>query len=249
MNKLRRDISFFIRIHGLTSEQVGAGLNNTKEVIFNDHKVLYNHFLATWGDHFTVFYSGREDACRCHSIALKVSDGEAMLLTLKRNNDDNIIDLNEPSKDVIQVAFQYAQKKHGTDFTLEDDFYMYYNKIRYPLADFHFLCTGQTWFESFLPIKLKSSFDNTCLERHRVEIRKNKWSDVLNKLLLKKVPLDIIDAEGIDVDEEGSAMKVMCRLQDYPNLERLCDFLSDHLWQIVYASGKPQFVCSDWICS
>ena len=247
MNKLRRDISFFIRIQGLTSEQVGAGLNNTKEVIYNDHKVLYNHFLATWGDHFTVFYSSREDACRCHSIVFKVSDGVATLISLKRDNSDNIIDLNEPSKDVIQVAFQYAQKKRGTDFILEDEFYMYYNSTRYCLSELYFLCTGTTWFESFLPIKMHNH--KPCIERRRIAVRKNKWSDISKDLLRRNVPIDIIDVEGINVDEDGSAMQALCRLRDYPNVEILCDFLSNYLWQIRLASNGWDWLAEEWICS
>lgn len=248
MNKLRRDIRLYILIHGLTFKQVRAGLNYTKEIIYNDHKVLYNHFLATWGDHFTVFYSSREDACRCHSIVLKVRDGAATLISLKRDNGDNIIDLNEPSKDVVQAAFQYAQKKRGTDFILEDEFYMYYNSTRYCLSELYFLCTGTTWFESFLPIKMRHD-RGVCIERKRVAVRKNKWSDVAKDLIRRNVPMDIIDVEGIDVDEEGSAMKVLCRLRDYPNVETSCNFLSKYLWQIRLASDGWDWLAEEWICS
>ena len=245
MDKLNRDIRFFLFINGCKHEQIVEGNEGRKEVIYNDHKVFYSKYMNPYGDELTIFYSSREDAARCHSIVFKIREGVASLISLKRDNKDNIIDLNEQSKEVIQVAFEYAKEQRGRDFVLDDDFYMYFNEYRYCLSDLHFICTGKTWFESVLSIKPRYNHVKDY-SWERANVIKNAWADVSKKLILEGVNLDIANVEGIDINEEGSAMQVFCRIRDMNN-EISCKFFYKNLGVIILASGATWFSGVEWV--
>jgi hypothetical protein len=248
MDKIIRHIRSYLQFEGCGRKEIDAGEATRQEVIYNDHKIYYSTFMNPYGDELTIFYSSRSDAERCHSMVFKIREGKATLLPLRRFFDkDGIIDLIEQSKDVTLAAFNYAKQRNGCDFILEDYFKAQTNGHTYNINDVYFICTGQTWFDSFLSIKFYNSNEG-WFDDCRENVMKNKWSVISPKLIAARVNLDIVNTEGIDTKEDGSAMKVFDRIRKM-DFHIACEFFSKYLRTILISSKIMSVSHIDWVAA
>ena len=102
---------------------------------------------------------------------------------------------------------------------------------KFRLSLMKFLTTGQTWYESFLPVHPLPE-KVAKVEQWRNAVRTNKWSDVYTCLRTANpdivIPVDISD---IDVTLPGSAMLVYHRISLLQN---------NNLQQLANPCGEPQ---------
>ena len=237
MNKLNRDITLFLINKGYHISQVG-GTRRKYELIYNGHKIYYDTYKD--GDTI-VYYGGREVRDRpCFSLHII---GKLAILESIERGADCFIDKHESSKDVVLSAFQIAKNKGCKTFELVDNSYKVCYDTRFNLSDVYFLTHGQTWYESILPIKIKSK-DESTLSEYRQKALTTKWQTISNYLLALKENIDV-DLIGIDILAPGSAMKVLKRIKSMKN-EISCKFFAKNVENILKASDIKSFHDTVW---
>lgn len=113
-------------------------------------------------------------------------------------------------------------------------------KIR--LAHWSLLTTGQTWYESCLPVPLVPTdpLIRTALPEWRRRVQTNTWREVAGPLFY------VLDSTGIDVDASGSAMAVLARAKTSRNVD--CRVIAAHLRELRIRSGITKTLFgSTWV--
>lgn len=123
-----------------------------------------------------------------------------------------------------KAAFQVAREYGVRQIELTDNSTKYLPSGKsFRLSVMKFLTTGQTWYESFLPIRPHPKIAKR-FEQLRNIVRTNTWADVYACLLTNvpeiQIPVDISD---IDSTLPGSAMTVLQRIK-----EANTDFFADY---------------------
>jgi hypothetical protein len=111
-------------------------------------------------------------------------------------------------------------------------------KIR--LANWSFLTTGRTWYESILPVRCipMDRVVRGSIESWRTKVQTNRWRDVAGPLL------DMFDTSGIDIDAPGSAMAVLTRVKQS---RAYCGVIAANLRELRIRSGVTRSLFSkDW---
>lgn len=210
MDTLKRDINMFLCInHHRKKPQVGGV--GRQEIIYNGHKIYYTSYQNEFDDDNTIFINGGRDSGRRLCFILSIKDKIVTLQSLERG-PDCFVDRHDNSGDLVSVAFQIAKEKGCTEFELTDNSIRSCPPNRFHLADVYFLTTGKTWYESILPIKIKS-WDKAKLDRYRQIVSKTKWAIISKYLLTNSVNLDFIKTDGVDLKKEGSAMIILDRIK------------------------------------
>jgi hypothetical protein len=102
-------------------------------------------------------------------------------------------------------------------------------KIR--LANWSLLTSGQTWYESCLPVPCEpvDPVIRAALPEWRRRARTNSWRTVAGPLF------DILDSTGINIDAPGSAMAVLARAKTSRDVD--CRVIAAHLRELRIRSG------------
>jgi hypothetical protein len=133
------------------------------------------------------------------------------------NVDRNKCSLDDgaESKHAAKAAFAIAKEKGLTRIYLTDNSSKQIAPdTKFYLSDMYFLTSGQTWYESFLPIQIDKS-EGIPIDSWREIVRTNTWAFVFTHLKRKHTDIVIpIDISDIDPNLPGSAMKVLNRLKD-----------------------------------
>ena len=125
------------------------------------------------------------------------------------------LDDDAETKHAALAAFAIAKERGVSRIYLTDNSTKQISPDnKFFLFDMYFLTTGQTWYESFLPIRIDES-ESVPIEKWREIVRTNTWVSVFANLKRKHpaitVPVDISD---IDTTVAGSAMKVLIRIKE-----------------------------------
>ena len=125
------------------------------------------------------------------------------------------LDDGAESKHAAKAAFAIAKEKGITRIYLTDNSSKQIAPdTKFYLSDMYFLTSGQTWYESFLPIHLDKS-EGIPIDSWREIVRTNTWASVFNNLKRKDLEITIpVDISDIDPNTSGSAMKVLNRIKD-----------------------------------
>ena len=135
--------------------------------------------------------------------------GNATLISISRGVacfQDN----HDISSDIVLAALEIAKQKVAKKFEFTDNSTKTVDHKKIDLADLSFLTTGQTWYERILPIKPSKEKVAIKIDKFRQQVKINTWSDVSDDLLRQSIGTDF-DTNGIDINEAGSAMKVLDR--------------------------------------
>ena len=116
------------------------------------------------------------------------------------------------------------------------------SKKKFKISLMKFLTTGQTWYESFLPVRPHPAYVER-IERWRNTVRTNTWADVYSCLRTIK-PDTVIPADISDIDSTlpGSAMVVFQRIK-----EANTDFFADYDGYLCTCSKIETTYGTEWI--
>jgi hypothetical protein len=125
------------------------------------------------------------------------------------------LDEDAESKHAAKAAFAIAKEKGVSRIYLTDNSSKQIAPdTKFYLSDMYFLTTGQTWYESFLPIHLDKS-EGIPIDLWREIVRTNTWAHVFNNLKRKHPDITIpVNISDIDPVAPGSAIKVLNRIKD-----------------------------------
>ena len=237
MNKLQRDIRrfFYINRH--------SGGSRQHELSYNGHKIYYNTSTNIHGDKHTVIIDGGRDAGRRPCFQMTMTNKVAVLQSLERG-DDCFVDRHDNTRNLVEAAFQLAKSQGCVRFELTDNSYKSCVPHRFNLADVSFLTTGQTWYESILPIKILKRDESEIAElRRRASVL--KWVDVYTYLLKFNVDMGFVDFSDVDVSSEGSARVVLNKIKGLRN-DISCKFFSENTSRILFIANIPSFYGTSW---
>ena len=243
MDKLKRDIHLYLCINHHRDVKVG-GKRRYHKLMYNGHIIYYNSYQNEYGDKNTVVFNGGRDAGRRPCFSMTIENNTAILQSLERGKDC-FEDKHDRSKDLVHVAFQIAKENGCTSLELTDNSSVRCPPYRFHLSNQYFLTTGQTWYESILPISIKE-FSESEMATYRNRAKKNNWITISKYLTNAGVNLDFISTEGIDINKTGSATFVLNRIKDMKN-DISCKFFAEHTNKILIASKIPSFYGTSWI--
>jgi hypothetical protein len=143
------------------------------------------------------------------------------------------------------VAYEIAKQKGAKTFEFTDNSTRVVQDRKIILSDLSFLTTGKTWYERILPsIHPLNERDKTDIEKARIIVKKNKWIDVYNNLL-KIYNIDVnFDTTGIDIHNEGSAMKVLDRAK---KSKKYAFFFDSEMYSLLASSFVISLHGKHWI--
>jgi hypothetical protein len=175
-------------------------------------------------DETSLRIRGGESNAPCFVLTLNPDHKTGHLQEIVRRNDCSL-DPGATMKAAGKAAFQVARDYGIRQIQLTDNSSKYLPSGKsFRLSVMKFLTTGQTWYESFLPVRPLSEKAAERFEQLRNIVRTNTWAEVYDCLLTNvpgiQIPVDISD---IDSTLPGSAMTVFQRAK-----EANTDFFADY---------------------
>ena len=252
MDRLYKDIRFFYMSKG---HQLGPFdiLRDFAVTTAADLKIYYNVTKNMYGDDFIVFVDGSEAALgplgkdRYPSLTMCLDDeGFAVFRWLERSNV-TIIDCVDNLKELLLGAVKVAKDLGYTKFRLVDDSCVGSSgySCKYSLADIHFICYGQTLYESILGDVIQYRSEER-MNLYRYRALNVTWSVVSKHLIKSYGDVDVhVDLTGIDVEAPGSCRSVLLRIIAMDN-EAMAAFLTNYLASIMFAADLPHFHNITW---
>lgn len=241
MNKLERDIRrFYASENGLLFQNAGG--NRKFSYNYKGHTIYYNSEPNINGDPATIIINGGRDAGRRPCFKLTLKDKTATLQTLDRG-DDCFVDRFDNSKELVMAAFQIAKSKGATSFELSDNSFKSCPPYKFRLSDMYFVTTGQTWYESILPLKIKS-YSESKLNSYREIAKNTTWAYMSSYLISRGATIDF-KFKGLDVNKRGSCMEALSIISKMRN-DASCKFFNDNLQNIMSASNITSFFTTVW---
>jgi hypothetical protein len=238
MDKLKRDINLFLCINHHRNHTQDD--NNKQEIIYNGHKIYYSSYRNKFNDNHTIFINGGRRPC----FVLSVEGTVGTLQSLERGSDC-FVDRHDNSKDLVMSAFQIAKSKGCTNFELTDNSFKSCLPYRFNLSNVYFLTKGVTWYESILPLKIKS-WSEEKLNKYRQNVKNTKWTTIAKYLLEAGANLDFVSTEGVELNKHGSAMIILNRIKEMKN-DISCQFFAKYTGEILIASKIETFHGTTWI--
>ena len=251
-DRLYKDVRFFYMSKG---HKLGPFdiLRDFSVTTVCDLKIYYNVTKNMYGDEFIVFVDGSEAALgplgkdRYPSLTMCVDDeGFAVFRWLERSNV-TIIDCVDNLKALVLGAVKVAKDFGYTKFALVDDScagssgYSY----KYSLADIHFICYGQTLYESILGDVIQYRSEER-MNLYRCRALNVSWSVASKHLIKSYGDIDVdVDLTGIDVEAPGSCRSVLLRIIAMDN-EAKNAFLTRYLVSVMFAADLPHFHNITW---
>lgn len=181
---------------------------------------------------------GRTEGKRPCFILITSPDGTGVLHGLEQGNDCSM-DYGATTKQTLIAAVNLAKQRGLTELHLTDNSTKHV-PYRFRVSNVSFLTTGQTWYESVLPIHTDHMED---IERWRHQVRTNTWNSVWSCLLRRRpetvLPVSIADVDG---DAAGSAMTVLSRIKTART-----DFFARLEDDLLFCSGIGSLHGREWM--
>lgn len=228
-----------IRRHWFSKEMM-AGRDHNVQIIWKHHggATIYvnSHPIQTREvtNGNSIFIHGGHKH-RCFEMELFPDRQHAILKDVVRRPDGCFTDDNNNSRDIVRAAYQVAKDRGIKTIELTDNSAKYCPE-RLDLADLSFLTTGQTWYESIIPL---TPVNIPLLEEWRNRVRTNTWRYVGHGLFTD------VDTTGIDIDAPGSAMAVLNKLKLG---HKHCRQFYDNMDSLLSRSGILSVSRKEWIC-
>jgi len=234
MDKLNRDIQRYCFINRFNFTMRGL----KHEVTYKGYKICSSPDV---NGQINFIFGGLRRPC----FHLSIKDKIANLISIERG-EDCFVDRHNNTKEMVELAFKIAKDKGCKTFFLTDNSYISCPPTaqQFKLSDVYFLTTGQTWYESILPIKI-TEYDDEQMVEYRRRAKTLSWSRVAAYLVSKGASLDFIDVNGIDVDGVGSAMEVLTRIKKMKN-GISCRFFAEHTDNIRFIAELISFHGTLW---
>jgi hypothetical protein len=199
----------------------------------NDHPIEFRTTVT--GNTIFILAGNRPETSPCFALELNRSDGTATLQDVVRR-PACFMDNHSDSRDIVRAAYILAQKR-GTRILEFTDHSRIYCPAEVQLANLSFLTTGQTWYESILPITCRSPMCET-IELFRQRVRTNTWRQVGDGLI-------DIELTGVDIDAPGSAMAVLAAMKTD---KKYCGFFQRYMGQLLRRSQIDSLQGTHWFC-
>jgi len=206
--------------------QVGGG--DSEMIYVRGHPI---RIFTMDEDDVTLYIAGGESA-PCFRLDIAKAGNRAILGEVVRRNKC-FAEGGTESRDIVRAAYQVARDRGVRILEFTDNSVIYCPE-RVILSDLSFLTTGQTWYESIIPIKCLNC---PGIEDYRRRVRTNTWRVVGHGLV-------DINLSGVDIDASGSAMQVLTALKKDGHF---CQFFSDKMADLIYRSGIKTFHEKQWI--
>lgn len=177
----------------------------------------------------------------CFIIHIKPGSSSE-LISISRGKDC-FQDNHDESSDIVLVALEIARLKGAKTFEFTDSSTKTIDSKKISLSNLSFLTTGKTWYERILSVRLANPSDSLKIDSWRKTAFNNTWVNVQKMLLLQKIQIDI-DFTGINIDEPGSAMKV---LEKAKLSKSYLNFFNEYMDELMIASLIPSLHGKHWI--
>jgi hypothetical protein len=206
------------------------------------HPIEYN----VSDDGTSVFIRGgyKPLVAPCFVLEINLSESTtAVLQEVERRKGRCFRDDNTESRDIVRAAAVIAAERGVKTLYLTDKSYIMCPDVVH-LSDLSFLMTGRTWYESILPNLRCISPEGELLEHFRHLARTNTWR-VVGHDLIKLNMTNSITGEPYDIDEPGSAMKVLHALKMD---RRFCGFFAKNMGELLWRSHIYTLNGTEWAC-
>lgn len=169
------------------------------------------------------------------SELISVSRGRACF----EDNHDN-------SADIVLAALEIAKLKGAKTFEFTDNSTKTVEGQKIRLSDLSFLTTGKTWYERILPIRPSTKVYSDDIEnRRRPKVLTNTWASVYNNLINEGLNIDI-DTTNININEPGSAMKVLLIAKKSKKYHKIL-FYEKNMFKLLDSSNIQSMHGIHWI--
>jgi hypothetical protein len=230
---LEHDIFLWWRFkHGMTPYAFNQKGGGRYILTIDGHPIEYQT-INTEPHTILILAGNRPETSPCFSLELNRKANTAILQDVVRR-PACFKDSHPDSRNLVRAAYIIAQRRGSRSLELTDKSHIYCPQY-VQLADLSFLTTGQTWYESILPINCTSGYP---LEEARALVRTNTWRTVGHDL----APIDVT---GVDIDAPGSAMIVLAALKES---KQYCWFFSKYMGVMLVRSGIDSLFGTKWQC-
>jgi hypothetical protein len=206
------------------------------------HPIEYN----VSDDGKTMFIRGgyKPLVAPCFVVDINLSDPtKAVLQEVERRKGRCFRDDNTESRDIVRAAAVIAAERGVKTLQFTDNSYIMCPRIIH-LSNLSFLTTGRTWYESILPNLRCISLEEELLDHFRHLARTNTWRAVGHDLI-KLNMTNSITGMAYDIDEPGSAMKVLNALKTD---RRFCGFFAKNMDELLWRSHIYTLHGREWVC-
>ena len=216
--------------HGVEINQSGGARCRVRQGTIIQDGFRYK-YTCREEDESTLVIQGGSSRRPCFGVFINPDHKTAELHDLVRTSDCSL-DPGFTMKAAALAAFQIAREYGIHQIQLTDNSTKTLpSKKKFKISLMKFLTTGQTWYESFLPVRPHPAYVER-IERWRNTVHTNTWADVYSCLRTIK-PDTVIPADISDIDSTlpGSAMVVFQRISLLQN---------NNLQQLANPCGSPQ---------
>ena len=214
--------------------QAGGGML----VKFHGHNIHVRETIDRDNLHLVFISACRLEGKRpCFVMVMNLEAKTATLTSLQRRYNCCIV-FTESSKDLVRAAVMIAEQHGIREIEITENLLMQCPQ-HLRLSDLSFLTTGETWYESILPLEYISE---RPIEDLRNRVRTNTWEDVLNRITLLEYTCPF-DTSGIDITKPGSAMLVLARAKQQ---KRFWSYFLVNLDVLMVSSKIPTFYDDQW---
>lgn len=239
VSQLERDFirSLLIKDETKTTRQTGGSIET---ISIGEHKLKYTLKVHTFLDKsIEILVISFVNNTPCFRLSITPGDNSvACLLSLDK---ECFLDNYDNSRDLVKAAYIIAKNKGAKTLKITDNSTIYCPDKVY-LSNLSFLTTGKTWYESILDV-YPAEDENNELATMRKRAFENKWIDVANNLLRKDIVLPF-SVKGIDINEQGSAMKVLAKAK---NSKKFCNLFGKYMSEILLSSNIINFKGKEWL--
>lgn len=219
---------------------------NTEEIdTFNISKKVYNvnYYRNIANTEISIIATPIYNIQKLSRFMLTITrKGKSSLLLFNKHigyyeNEHNI------SSNIVLYALKIAIQKGAKTFEFIDNSMITIDEQKIPLVNLLFLTIGKSYYEQFLPIIIDDEKSNAIIEFRRKKCNTNTWRTVYNNLIKKEIDTSF-NITDIDIDEAGSAMKVLERAK---NSKQYTNFFYKHMDELICASDISALHGMSWI--
>jgi len=149
----------------------------------------------------------------------------------------------ETAKHTVLAAAKLAKQRGAKRLIFTDNSTKHIGNMSFRVSDMYVLTSGQTWYESILPIHLVREQDAQDVAIWREQVLTNTWQTVYECLRHRKPDIHIPDEclEGVDVTQKGSARIVLTKIKNMQT-----DFFAKYASFLILCSGIVSLHGLDW---
>lgn len=191
-----------------------GGVHRNHQYVHKGHTIYYNSEQNINLDPETILINGGREKGKYPCFTLIIKHGLATLQGVQKGADC-FTDGYDNTKEMVLAALSLARSKGCTVFQLADNSTKSCYSHKFALSDMYFVTTGQTWYESILPIKSRKHAE-ADMRAFREKVRSSTWSDVSAYLISKSKSVDF-DFKGLNDNKPGSCMEALAMIAKMKN--------------------------------